>query len=112
MGSSRVLVSLDPSVGVAAEELAAAWNADPWSGADGSAGVERVGPGTFLPGVVELVVLPLAVNLVSTVVYERVRGLVGRLRGTAAGSVDEVEVIEQGVGADRVLIVRVRRGVS
>jgi hypothetical protein len=113
MGSGRVVVTLDPGVDVAAEAFAKAWNADPEVEAVGRAEVEPAGPGSFLPGVVELVVLPLAVNLASTVVYEQVRNLVNRLRGTTHPRVEEeVEVIEHVSGADRILVVRVRRSSS
>jgi hypothetical protein len=112
MRAARVVVTLDPGVDVAAEAFAVAWNADPETEAAGAAKVEPVGPGSFLPGVVELVVLPLAVNLVSTVLYEQVRNLVNRLRGTTGASVGEVEVIEHVSGADRILVVRVRRSSS
>jgi hypothetical protein len=110
--SERVVVALDPELGVVPADLAGAWNSDELDGTFGPAEVESAGSGTFLPGVVELVVLPLAVNLASTLVYERVRQLVLRLRGASkAGTVEELEVIQHERAGERLLVVRIRRSV-
>ena len=44
-----------------------------------SQGVDGLRRGHFLPGLVELVLIPVAVNLASTVLYDPVRRLVRRL---------------------------------
>jgi hypothetical protein len=61
----RVLVAVDPAVGVSAGELVAAWEADERARAlgGGSASVEVSPSGQFVPGLVELVLIPLAVNV-------------------------------------------------
>jgi hypothetical protein len=131
------MVAVDPDVGVAAIELAQSWNQDIDARACGVAGVESPGPGVFLPlEVLEWVAVPLAVNLASDALYELVSRLVARARDNrpnmsepdrvdqpeqsqqqgASESVDEtvvepeVEVIEHLMGSDRVMVVRLRRG--
>jgi hypothetical protein len=103
----RLVLAVDPDVGVDSAAMVEAWSRDKAAGGLGSAGVEAQGAGGFLPGPVELVVVPLVVNVAASVVYDVARRVVGRLRG--AGGVEELEFIEHSSGEDRVLVVRVRR---
>lgn len=106
---SRLVVVLDDSVGVSPAGLAAAWSDDVEASAAGVASVEAAAPGDFF-GVLELVVIPLLVNLASSAVT----GLVGRL--VAKGRPDgpgqsELEIAEMtGAGGDRIVVVRLRGG--
>ncbi len=60
----------------------------------------------LVPGLVELVVIPLAVNLASNVLYDLVRRLVRRAQ-PADGERTELEVTEITTGRDdRVVVVR------
>jgi hypothetical protein len=104
----RLVVVVDPVVGVSAAALVAAWEADTQAGSVGSAGVVPAGPAVLLPGVVELVVIPLLVNLATSVVYDLVRRVVVQARPKVA--VEELELVESvGSDGDRVVVVRHRR---
>jgi hypothetical protein len=107
---ARVLVLVDPDVGVSPAELVNAWAADPPS-AGGQVVVEPAQGRVMLPGVLELLVLPVAVNLASSALYDLVRSWVGRARGPAK-PVEELETVEstddQG---NRVVVIRRRRTV-
>jgi hypothetical protein len=107
----RLLVAVDPGAGISAGVLADAWNADAEASAAGTARVEAAGSRDFFPGLVELVVIPLAVNLASSAGYDLVKDLVARLRrgqdappvevaNAAAGERDVVVVVRVG-GAPR-----------
>ena len=76
---NRLLVVVDPGTGIAPGPLADAWNADGAASA-GAARVEAAGSDDFLPGLVELVVIPLTVNLASSAGYDLLKGLITRLR--------------------------------
>ena len=103
----RLVVMVDPGVGVSAGELAGAWGEDPEAGAVGAASVDAAVPGDFF-GVVELVVVPLAVNLASSAVTGLVGRLMARLR-PAGPEAPELEVTEtMRPGGDRVVVVRLR----
>jgi hypothetical protein len=103
----RLVVALDPGVGVGPAELAAAWAGDVQACAAGSASVDVVVPGDFF-GVLELVVVPLAVNLASTAVTALVSRLVAKVRPGRPGE-PELEIAEMTSAAgDRVVVVRLR----
>ena len=63
----RLIVVLDPGVVVTPADLATAWESDEETRAVGTATVETAAPGDFF-GVLELVVVPLAVNLATNVI--------------------------------------------
>jgi hypothetical protein len=107
---SRLAVVVDRECGVEAAELARAWNEDAETRQWGLAETEISEAGVFFPGPVELVVIPLAVNLASSVVYDVVRRVVTRLRDRHGATAEELEIIEHEVGSGRVVVVRVRRG--
>ncbi|CAJ59308.1 hypothetical protein FRAAL0634 [Frankia alni ACN14a] len=73
--------------------------------------MEAVRGRVMLPGVLEVLVLPVAVNLASSALFELVRSWVAQARGPAAQDA-EFEVVEttddQG---NRVVVVRPRRTV-
>ena len=106
----RLVLVLGPGMAVSPAELAAAWDGDQEARAAGSATVEAARPGDFF-GVLELVVVPLAVNLASGGITAIVRGLMAKL---APAQLDqpELEITEMtGADGDRVVIVRSRRTV-
>ncbi|MEV0900815.1 hypothetical protein [Actinoplanes sp. NPDC049802] len=106
---NRTAVVVDGSVGVDAAAFAAAWGLEPDAG--GPAETEQVPEGSFLPGVAELIWVPLAVNLASAVVYDLVRRVLRR--AGAPREVSEVEVVEfTSASGDRVVVARARREVS
>lgn len=105
----RLLIALDSSVGVEAEDLAAVWRADPEAAALGAASAEQPGGEVLLPGLLELVVVPMAVNMASTVLFELVRRLVVRSSAKPAELTD-LEMMESTTAAgDRVVVVRMRK---
>jgi hypothetical protein len=108
---SRLVVVVDEEVGVDAAELARVWNEDAEVRECGVAEMEASGSGVFFPGPAELVVIPLAVNLVSSVVYDVVRRLVSGLRDRRGMVAEELEIIEHQTGSGRLMVVRVRRSV-
>ncbi|MCG5445690.1 hypothetical protein NIE79_004211 [Micromonospora sp. NIE79] len=107
---ARLVVAVDPAVGVVPVALAKAWESDEEAAALGAASVQPAAPGTFLPGLAELVLVPLAVNLASSLLYDLVRRLIVQQR--PAVDVTELELTETRSGDDRVVVVRVRRSVS
>ena len=110
----RLLVVVDPEVGVSASAFAAGWGADVEASRSGPVVVES-GSVVFLPGLVEFVVLPTAVSLGAAVLYDLVKRLVVTVRVSSPGGgggreVEELEVVEfTGAGGDRVVVVRWRR---
>jgi len=66
---ARVQLVFDPSLEVDARAFAALWADDPEAKAvmDGQPEVRRDKPATYMPPMMELVVIPLAVNVASTV---------------------------------------------
>jgi hypothetical protein len=106
---TRAVISLDPGVGVKPTELATAWNADMEAQAVGTARAEESGREELFTGVVELVVVPLLVNVASSVVYDLVKKLVARLR-PAQGNGPGLEIAEITTReGDRVVVVRLGR---
>ena len=94
---SRLLIVVAPDAGIAPGAVAATWNADGAASAAGTAWLEAAGGDVFFPGLVELVVIPLAVNLAASAAYDLVKRLAARLRHAGC---DEPRV-ERGDGADR-----------
>ena len=76
---TRLLVAVEPGAGIAPGALAEAWNADGEASAAGTARAEAAGGRDFFSGL-ELVVIPLAVNLASSASYDLLKGLISRLR--------------------------------
>jgi hypothetical protein len=109
---TRLLIALDPDAGVKPSELAAAWNADTEATAAGSARAEETGGEEFFTGVVELVVIPLLVNVASNAVSDLVKKLVARLRPDQ-GKTPGLEITEVTTrDGDRVVVVRSGGAVS
>jgi predicted RNA-binding Zn ribbon-like protein len=106
---TRLLVAMEPGAGIAPEALADAWNADNEASAAGTARVEAAGGRDFFSGL-ELVVIPLAVNLASSASYDLLKGLVARLRHGQEDA-PPLEVAEAPAGGGDVVIV-VRAGAS
>src|ERR1022692_2696508 len=57
---ARLLIMLDPGAGVKPADVAAAWNADDEASAAGLARAETASGSEYLPGVMELIAIPLA----------------------------------------------------
>jgi hypothetical protein len=104
----RLVIVLDPGVAVSPAGLAAAWDEDEQARAAGPASVENSARGDFLPDVLTLVAIPLAVNVASTAVTAMVTRLVARLRDDRPDQ-PEIEVAElTSADGDRVVVVRLR----
>ena len=104
----RLVIALDPGVGVSPAGLAVAWDNDEQARALGPATIETSARGDFLPDVLTLVAIPVAVNVASTAITAMVSRLVARLRD-ARPDQPEIEVTETTTAdGDRVLAVRVR----
>ena len=107
---ARLVVAVDPDAGIAPGALAEAWNGDSETSATGPARVDTVGGYDFFPGLVELIVIPLAVNLASSAAYDLLKGLVTRLRrGQDDGP--PLEIVKTPTGGGDVVIV-VRAGIE
>jgi len=104
----RIVIVVAPDEGLTPEAVAAAWNADAESSAVGMAEKKVAGEDVFFPSLVELVVIPLAVNLASSAAYDLVKKLAARLR-SAARDEPRVERPEVSAGSGDVIIV-IRRG--
>ena len=104
---ARLLIALDSGNEVQPAELVAAWNADSEAQVAGTAQVGEASGSDFFPGVAELVVVPLVVNVGSSVLYDLLKRLVGRLRPDHHGERRGVEFAEVTTpGGDRVIVVR------
>jgi hypothetical protein len=103
----RVVIVVAPGAELGPGAVAAAWNDDAEASAAGTAVVEAAGGEVFFPGLVELVVVPLAVNLASSAVYDLVKKLAARLRpdGGQQPEVEQPEVSEVTAGGGDVIIV-------
>lgn len=73
-------LEIDPAV------FASAWGADEEAARLGEAGVRPAGRGAFGFELVEWVVIPLAVNLASSVVYDVVKRVIAKVRSRAGAS--------------------------
>jgi hypothetical protein len=103
----RLVVVLDDSVGVSPAELATAWAGDAEARAAGEASMEAAPPGDFFSGL-ELVVIPLLVNLASSAITGLVGRLVAKARPDREGQ-DGLEITETtGADGDRIVVVRLR----
>lgn len=108
-GMGRLLVAVDPAVGVEPADLVVAWNDDREAAGLGAASVESPNGEVLLPGLLELVAIPIAVNLASAVLYDVVRRLVRRRRPEVTGP--ELELVEITTAqGDRVVVVRLTQG--
>ncbi len=108
--AGRVLVALDSSVGVGAAAFAGAWEGDVEARRVGSPVVEPVTGEVFVPGVLELIVIPLLVNVGSSGLYDLVKRLVAKARSEGRAGVEDVEVAEvMTAEGDRLVVVRSRR---
>ena len=104
---ARLLIALDPGAGVEPTELAAAWNADTQAQAAGTARAEEATGEDFFTGVVELVVIPLLVNVASNVASDLVKKLMTKLRAEGQGNEPGLEITEVTTkDGDRVVVVR------
>jgi len=104
----RLLIVVAPDARIAPGAVAAAWNGDGAASTAGNARLEAAGGDVFFPGLVELVVVPLAVNLASSALYDLVKKVAARLR-PAGGNEPRVERAEVPAGSGDVIIV-IRRG--
>jgi hypothetical protein len=106
----RLAVVLDRDLAIGVDALAAAWDADDEARHLGPAEVEPAAAGVFVPGVVELVAIPLAVNLASGVLYDILKRLIAKVQGPGKASSEELEIAEVTTGSgDRLVVVRARR---
>src|SRR3954463_15058069 len=103
----RVLLALDPAVGVSPESFAAAWEADERGRRLGAVSLEAPRGQEFIPGLIELVVIPIMVGVSSDALTDLIRRLVRR-RQPPQPDDRELEVVETISGDDRVLVVRLR----
>jgi len=102
----RVLVGLDPALGMSAADLAAGWGTDERARAHAAAEQDAAPSGEFFPGLSELVVLPVAVNLTSSVLYDLVKRAIRRARPEPPER-RELELLETTTAqGDRLLVVR------
>lgn len=101
---NRVVIMVAPGTGFGPGAVAAAWNGDAEGLAAGTAVVEAATGEVFFPGLVELVVVPMAVNMASTVIYELVKKLAARLRAPE-GEQPKVEQPEISLGSEDIIIV-------
>ena len=108
---ARLVVVLDPNLKVSPGDLALAWDGDDEAHAAGIATVDSAPPGDFF-GVLELVVVPLAVNLVTNAVTAMVGKLITKLRPEQPEQPD-LEIAEMtGANGDRIVTVRLRRALK
>ena len=106
VGMARLLVAVEPGAGIAPGALAEAWNADREASAAGTARVETAGGRDFFSGL-ELVVIPLAINLASSASYDLLKGLITRLR-RGQENAPPLEIADAPTGgSDVVVVVRV-----
>ena len=104
----NLMVAMSPGVDVSPADLVTAWEGDEEARALGTATADVPPSGVFLPDVLTLVVIPLLVNVSSSVTIAVVRRRVTKLRSARSKNPDlELVEIENSVG-DRILIVRLR----
>jgi hypothetical protein len=106
---ARLLVALDAGVGVSPADFARSWGEDKQAAVLGAASVRPAGGEIFLPGLVELVAVPIVVDVASAGISDLVRRLVRR--GRPADSSVDLELVDvQTKNGDRVVVVRLRGG--
>ena len=104
---SRLTIVLDPGVHVTPGELAECWNGDEVASAAGPATVSAARAEAFF-GVLDLVVVPLAVNLATSAITAMVVSLIAKIRRRPDGHRDlEIAQMTRANG-DRVVVVRLR----
>src|SRR5262245_11799425 len=109
---ARTLLVADPGLGMSPAQLVSAWDAEfGRTPSGGRAAVERGSGRLMVPGVLELVVLPVAVNVASSALLAMAGRLVNRARGHEPDQpLPEVEIVETtNAEGDRVLVVRARQ---
>lgn len=101
---AQIRLVFDPDLKVNAQEIADLWASDPEAREilTGPPEARRERPGVFLPGVVEFVVLPLAVNVASTILIDLTTRIYRRYR---PAEMPVVEEIPDGDG-DRTVVTR------
>jgi hypothetical protein len=109
-GAERLVVVVDPGVGVSAGELAGVWAGDAEASALGEARVEApAAGGVFFPGVLEFVVIPVVINLGSSALYDVLRRVLHRSKPSGV-AVEELELVESTTEqGDRLVVIRRRR---
>jgi hypothetical protein len=103
-----LLVAVDPDVGVTPNQLVTAWRADSEAVSLGAAAVEPTEGQQYLPGLMELITIPLAVNVASNIIYDLLRRLVSQARSNQEQDLEVMEVTT--AQGDRVVVVRAVRG--
>src|SRR5262245_27337152 len=103
----RLVVVLDPALKIRPVELASAWDGDGEARTAGTATVDTAEPGDF-SGVLELVVVPLAVNLASGAITAMLRRLLHKLRQDPSDA-PVLEITETMLASgDRIFVVGIR----
>ena len=102
----QVLLVFDPALGVDAAVLAAEWAGDPEAKQylAGEPVVRRDRATAFHAGLMELVVIPLAVNVASTVLIDISIRLVKKVR-KARGGAEVRAAVEQAPSGEKVVLV-------
>lgn len=103
----RVVIVVAPGTGIEPAAVVSAWNADAEASATGTAAAETAKGQDYFPGLVELVVIPLVVNVASSAVYDLVKRLAVRLRpaGKEEPQVEQAEAPGVTAGTSDVIIV-------
>lgn len=105
----RVLLVVEPGVGLSSAEVVASWEADGEARAVSSVEVQAARGGEFVPGLLELIVIPGAVNLATSALYDLVRRVIRRSRPERRELL-ELELVETTTAlGDRVVVVRLRQ---
>lgn len=102
----RVLVGLDPALEMSAADLAAGWDADERARAHGATEQDAAPSGEYFPGLLELVVLPVAVNLASSILYNLVKQVIRRARSEPPERPELALMETTTAQGDRLLVVR------
>ena len=107
---ARLLVVLDDTVGVSPERFVELWAAEEEAAVLGTATVQTAAGQSFLPGVVELVAIPIVVSVAADLLSDLVRRLVRRGQPAESSGADlEITEVTTREG-DRVVVVRHRSG--
>jgi hypothetical protein len=108
-GVGQALVVVDPATKVSAAEFAEWWCADDAARRLGSAVVKPATTAAYGPEILDLVVIPVAVNLASSVLYDLVKRLIARVRGSRVGTTEWEITHTVTSDGDPMVVVRVRR---
>ena len=101
----RVVIVVAPGAGFGPGAVAA-WNANAEASAAGTAGTEAARGEVFFPGLVKRRVVPLAANVASSVAYDLLKRLAGRLRQGSEGDPEvKLPAVSAG-GGDVVIVIR------